>query len=419
MGYKELAIRGMGWMAALRGTTRAIAFIKIAVLARLLGPDELGIYGISAIVLGFLEIVTDTGVNTFLIQENEDIKKYINSAWIVSILRGVAITLIIIAAAVPISQFFNAPNALHVIFLSSLIPFARGFINPAVITYQKNLKFNKEFYFRTVVFFIDALATLMFALILRSANAIIIGMLTGVLVEILFSFLFISPRPRFAIEKKTFRLITSRAKWLTTANIFNYLFQELDDTVVGKVLGTTSLGLYQTAYKISTLPITEGGEIIIRVAYPIFVKIREDTYRLRRAFFSALGVILFIFVPFSFLLYFYTEPIITIILGESWLSASGALRILAFFGFSRILTGFAGSLFLSVKKQQYVTLVSFVGLFGMILFLVPFVRLYGIEGAAKSALFGTLATIPFIVYFSYSILFLGRYEKEKNNMGIS
>jgi lipopolysaccharide exporter len=87
MGYFRNAVKGVVWMASLRGSTRAIAYVKIAILARLLGPEEFGIFGIASLVLALLEILTETGINAYLIQEEGKIKKYLNTAWVVSIIR--------------------------------------------------------------------------------------------------------------------------------------------------------------------------------------------------------------------------------------------------------------------------------------------------------------------------------------------
>ena len=93
MGYYKQAVNGISWMGGLRLFTRLLALIKIAILARILLPFQFGIYGIATLVLGFLEMLTETGINIFLIQQKEQIDEYVNSAWVVSIIRGFLIFL--------------------------------------------------------------------------------------------------------------------------------------------------------------------------------------------------------------------------------------------------------------------------------------------------------------------------------------
>jgi len=81
MGYFKQALKGITWMTALEGLTKAAAVAKIAVLARILTPSQFGSYGIALLVLGFLEVITETGINVFLIQEKDNVQKYLDSAW--------------------------------------------------------------------------------------------------------------------------------------------------------------------------------------------------------------------------------------------------------------------------------------------------------------------------------------------------
>ena len=130
MGYLKDTIKGVSWMAALRGATRITAFIKIAVLARLRTSLEFGIFGIASFVLAFLEIITETGINIFFIQEKAGLEKYNNTAWVVSIARGILISLMLLISTPFVSLFFRTPVSRTILLLISLVPFIRGFINP-------------------------------------------------------------------------------------------------------------------------------------------------------------------------------------------------------------------------------------------------------------------------------------------------
>ena len=96
------------------------------------------------LVLGFFELATETGVNVFLIQE-ERFEKYVNSAWVVSIARGTIISFFLLLTTPLLVLFFAAPGAYPILLLISGVPAVRGFINPAVVRFQKNLEFHKEF----------------------------------------------------------------------------------------------------------------------------------------------------------------------------------------------------------------------------------------------------------------------------------
>jgi len=404
MGYTKNAITGVTWISAYRIFSRLISFLKLAVIARILSPFDFGIFGIATLIVSLLDILTETGINVLLIQAKEDIKKYIDSAWVVSIFRGILLFFIILLTAPLVARFFNTPQALGIIMLISFVPLIKGFINPAEVIFQKDLKFKYEFLFRSSIFFIDALTAIVLIIITKSIYGLIIGLLVGALFEMVVSFIVIKPTPKFKIHKSYFRKIFHRGKWITANGVLNYIGENGDNIVVGKFLGTSSLGFYQMAYKISILPISEVSDVINRVVFPVYSRIGDDINRLRKAFFKTTSLILFSSFVIGIIIFLFPKEIILIILGNKWISAAPVLQVLSLYGVLRSINVSLSSLFLAVNKQEYITFMSIPRGVVLLLTIYPLVSIYGIIGAGYSALLSVLVEIPFSIYFSYKIL---------------
>ncbi len=399
MGYKKDVIKGISWIGLLRFATKAVGFLEAIILAKILVPAQFGAYGIALLALGLLEVITESGVNIVLVQEKE-IDKHINSAWIVSICRGILISVILFACAQFISNFFRSEESLPLLQLISVVPLIRGFINPAVVKLQKELRFAKDFMFRFVILFIDTFISIVATYILQNPIGIIIGLLTGVLVELLASFVIISPRPELKFEIKYISKILNRGKWVTVSTIFDYLFHNADNIVVGKLLGAASLGVYQLAYSIAAIPLIEIGRVFVHVTVPILINISSDRKRLKNAYFKTIAGISLITAPFA-LLFASFPQIFTIILGEKWAGLTVVVPILAVLGFIKSVSLSSTALFLSVKKQEYTTIITLVNILGLIVSVIPLSLAYGIFGAGLSALIGSLIAIPFIIYYTH------------------
>lgn len=403
MGYRKDTIKGVSWVGALRFATRIISFIKTVVLARILIPSQFGAYGIASLVVALLEVLTETGVNVVLIQEKEDIDKYINSAWIVSIFRGFIIGFVIFVSSSFVAQFFHSKEALPLLWTISLVPILRGFINPSVVKFQKDLRFHNEFWYRLSIFTIDASVAIIFAFVTKNALSFVFGLLSGVLFEVFISFIVIKPRPKLIFEKQFLQKLIHRGKWVTAGGIFNYLFHNFDNIVVGKILGAGQLGLYQIAYSISIVPITEGGDVISKVAFPVYTRLAEYGARLKKAFLLTLLVLSIVAIPFGALLFLFPQQIVEISLGDKWFEIVPVLRILVIFGVVRAISGFSATLFLAVGKQEYVSAVTLISILGLAITIVPLVTTYGIFGAGISVLIGAIIALPFIFYFTLRI----------------
>ena len=163
-------------------------------------------------------------------------------------------------------------------------------------------------------------------------------------------------------------------------------------------MGEMPLGIYQNAYKITTLPMSEINDIFYKVTFPIYTKLSTDPERLKKAVvkqvlatMSVLGVIGLVFFIFS-------KEVVLIVLGPDWIGAAKVVKVLAFLGTIRGITFSFNSLFLALERQKYVTYITFFSLLGMAIVLIPLINIYGIVGAAIAEMFGSIVTLPCAFY---------------------
>lgn len=398
MGYTKDIVHGVSWIGGLRFSTRIIAYIRIAILARILTPAQFGVFGIAYLILALIEIITETGINVFLVQEKNE-NEYINSAWIVSIVRGIVISLVILVLAPFVISFFNSPESLQVLLLISVVPVIRGFINPSVVKFQKNLEFRKEFIYKSFIFVVETFTVIIFALMTKSAICFAVGLIIGALLEVILSFFLVRPIPNFSLKLDQAVKIMARGKWITAAGVFNYLFHHGDDFVVGKILGVSSLGLYDVAYRISSLPISEVSDVVSRVAFPVYSKISDDNSRLKSAYIKTALITTLIVIPIGVIFFIIPEFIIKVVLGEQWIQASPVFQILTIYGVLRAISNTTSPLFWGIKKQEFVTIITFISFLAVAIIIIPLIQYFGIIGASVSVVIATMVGLFVNLYF--------------------
>lgn len=390
-------------MSGFRVISRVIATIRNIILARILTPWQFGVFGIATIILSFLEILTETGINVVLIQEKNNIDRFINSAWVVSILRGMIIFLGILLLSPIIVSFFNIADLYRFLFLISLVPLIRGFINPSIVKFQRELKFNKEFWLRITIYLFDSAVSIILALIVKDAISFVWGLIAGAVLEVVLSFILFKQKPLLKFEFNFIKEIINRGKWVTAYGIFNYIAQEGDSIVVGKLLGAFSVGIYQMAYKFSTLPISEISDVVNKVIFPVYSKISGEKERLLKAFRKTLLAISLPVIVLSTIIFFLPRSFFEILLSPQWGEISTILKILVIYGMLRAISGVSSSLFLALKKQNFVAGMTFVRVLVLTVTIVPLTSMYGIVGASIAALLSVLLEFPLIGYFIFVI----------------
>lgn len=404
MSYLKKSLVGLSWTAALRGGVRLATIARIAILARILTPGQFGSFGIAAMALGLLEILTETGINVVLLQEKDDYLDYIDSSWVVSIFRGIIIMALMVLTAPMVANFFSSPESLSLLYLVAWVPLIRGFINPACIKFLKKLQFAKEFSYRLVITATEIGVSVAAALITRSAASFGWGLIISAVTEVIMSFVFINPRPKFHFDSQKILYVLNNGKWITGSGIFDYIMTQGDNTAVGKILGAGALGIYRTAYSFSTLPVAEISQIFYTVMFPVFVEMKNDIHRLRQAVVRSISVVSGIMILAGLMVFVLADFLVKLLLGNNWLLAIPVIKILALAGIFRGLAYCFNPIFVAMGKQRYVTLVIFISMTGLIVTIVPFVRLYGVVGAAYSAAFGSLIALPVTALLAWKLL---------------
>ena len=159
MGYTRSALAGFGWQTALKLATNIIAVAKLAVLARLLSPADFGVFSLVTIALGLTESFTQTGVNVTILQSPKPTSFFINSAWVIAIIRGLVIALIMVLLGQGMASYFDFAQLGILVAVAALVPLIKGWINPSIIGLQKDLKFSADTFYRFSLVVVDALAS--------------------------------------------------------------------------------------------------------------------------------------------------------------------------------------------------------------------------------------------------------------------
>lgn len=218
-GLYQRTIRSGFWVFALRITEQLFNIVRLIILARVLAPNDFGLMGIALLALASLETFTQTGFQQALIQKKEDISSYLDTAWIVMLLRNIFLCVILFFTAHYIALFFGSPAAagiIRAIGFSLLLGGSGGiggFVNIGIIYFQKELEFNKQFLWRVSGTLADFLVSVATALILRSVWAWVCGLLAGNFVRLIMSYYTHPYRPRLRFDRAKSRELFGFGKW--------------------------------------------------------------------------------------------------------------------------------------------------------------------------------------------------------------
>ncbi len=396
MGYTKSAITGFGWNSAFKIATTILSGIKIIILARILSPNDFGLFSLVTIALGITEAATQTGINITLIQTERSVKYFLDTAWVIAIVRGLIIAIVMGILGIVLKTFYHEQLLLPLVTLAAFVPLIKGFINPSIVNLQKELNFFADSLYRISLVLVETIVAIGLALSFRSVFVLVIAMIASALFEVTISFIFLKDKPTFNYKSSRAETIFQQMKWLNLSSILGYLHENLDNILIGKLSGTTSLGYYQNAYALSHKPNYELAKSVHHSTLPVFNKIKGNKKRLYRAFRKSVSSSSFAFFIFSlpFLIY---PQLMVILLGDQWTHAVPLLRPLTIAGVIQSFSMMNYTMFLTNKN--YKKLNQHLGLttLAMVILVLLITPQYGLSGAVWGVALSRIITIPLII----------------------
>ena len=369
-------------MFALRILNEGIALVRTFVLARLLAPNDFGLFGIAMLALSSLEAFSLTGFDAALIQRKEDADLYLDSAWTIQIIRGGVLAAILVVGAPLVGIFFEEPRAVSIVRVLGVVEFIKGFQNIGVVYLRKELEFQKQFFYQLSGTVSNLVVALPAAFIFRSAWALVVGLLAANTVMAIVSYLVHDYRPRLSFDLHQGKDLFDYGRWRLASSVLVFLLIQGDDFFLGKLLGVTALGLYQMAYKISNLPATEITHIISQVTFPAYAKMQESVDLLRRGFIQVIQLTTFLSFPVAAGIACLAHPLTSLFLGEDWLSMVPTIQALTLWGLIRSLEAATSPVWMAVGEPHKPAVFQATKVVLLALLIYPLTHRWGILGTA-------------------------------------
>lgn len=386
------------WVFLLRVSARGLQILRVIVVAKILAPKDFGLFGIVLLSVSMLEAVTQSGFNVALIQKNKDIRDDLDTVWVVQIIRGIFLTIFLFLSAPVISAFFNRSDSTFLIQMTALILLVQGFKNIGIVYFIKELDFKMAYIYRISGIISSLIVTIIFALILKNVWAFFLGQIVGDITLVIFSYITHPYRPRFRFEPQRAKAMYSFGRWIMVRNILQYFNNHGDDILLGKILGTNALGLYQVAYRMSDKFLFEIRNISTQVALPVYSMLQQDMIRLRRAYLESFKLSLFLSVWIAGGLFILAPEFVSVVMGSKWQPMVPVLRILAAAGLLNSLRPLIGPLLVSIGRPDVTAKIVFIRFLVIASAIYPLTLYYGIEGTAMTILISLMIILPLLYH---------------------
>ena len=366
---------------------------RILVLAALLSPRDFGLYGMAMLAMLALNSLSTTGFESALIHKKEEITPYLEVAWTVRIVRGLALAVLLFGIAPGAAAFFDEPAAMPLMRVLSFSFVLQGLTNTGVVDFQKKLEFHKEFAFRLSGILVDLVVAVVSAYLLRNAWAFVLGAVAADLTRLLVSYWIHPFRPHLRFDVKRFKELFDYGMWMLFVDITVFVSHHGASIVIGKIIGAEALGYFQTANRISSTMITRLGTTVNRVAFPAYAELQSSVDHLRGAYKKIAGFSATLLIPAAVGIICIGDDFTRIFLGPKWMPMVPALLVLSMASLLISMAWTGRPVFMG-RGHPRVVLHMHLAMAGTVLLCIyPLSARWGINGAAVAMVVSSMSAL--------------------------
>ena len=381
--------------------TYIIQFTLMIVYARIFTPEQFGVFAAIQVFVIFFQMLGEIGLGPALINQQSILPTDRNGIFTVTALIGLTVAIIFYFFTFFLNSYYNRTDYQDYGIILSVAIFFQSLCTIPLVAFQKERKF-------ITIAKVDAAAEItsaIFVLLLAHLDKPLYALASRPLVVAISKFLIMNSIAKsttigtcqFGKNIAAVKPLLAFSTYQFAFNFVNYFSRNLDNILVAKYLGASSLGIYDKAYQLMRYPLMLLTFAMTPAIQPVISEHRSDVkmvLAIHNEFvkkMSILGVIV------GFTMYVLAAPIVTILLGNQWLQVIPILEILAIIIPIQIVLSTSGSFFQAMNRADLLFASGFVS------------AIVNVAAIIIGIYIGTLIAICWALVISFSINFLQAY----------
>lgn len=339
--------KSLGLSFATQYGEMAIQFIGVMVLARLITPEETGIYSVAAFLMAALHVFRDFGVGKYLISVEELTAERIRSAYGVAIILAGTMALALLALAPLAANFYDEPRVADILTVMSA-SFALSPLGSLLTSiFRRNMEFKKVLIVRLSSSVCHVITAVTLALLGFGALSLAWANFAGILSFGIVAMGLRTKGTPFLPSFRHMREILSFGSVNSLGNLVSVLGTNGPDVIIGKIISLSASGYFSRANGMVQMFRTLVNGAITPLVLPYFSQLRRDQGDVGQAYRFAVEHLTVFAWPFFTVLGLLALPTIRVLYGPQWDVAVPVAQVLCIAGAVTCLTSFAGDVMIA------------------------------------------------------------------------
>jgi O-antigen/teichoic acid export membrane protein len=342
--------KSLGLSFATQYAELAIQFVGVMVLARLITPEEIGIYSVAAFLMAVLHVFRDFGVGKYIIQVEELTRERIRSAYGVAVILAWVIALVLLAASPLLAAFYGEPRVGDILVVMS----ASFAVTPlgSVLTsiFRRNMQFKKLLVVRVSSALCHVATAVTLALSGFGAISLAWANFAGILAYGIAAMALRMPGTPFVPSFRNIRDILSFGSVSSAGNVAGVVGNSAPDVIIGKVISLSASGYFSRGNGLIGMFRTLVQGAILPLVLPYFAQLRREKGDVTSAYHLAVAHLTAFAWPFFAVVGLLALPIVRVLYGPQWDESVPVVQVLCVAGAISMLATFAGEVMIAFGR---------------------------------------------------------------------
>lgn len=310
--------RSLGIVTVTKFLAFLLGLLTVVIVSRILSPYEIGVFSVSASLIGFAHVFREFGVGQYLLQVPEITRERRRAAFTVTLLISWSIATILYASRSLATYFYRDPGIEQVISLLAINFILLPFATPLRSQLQRDMQFKRIAIADLSNHCISAAATIVAAWTGMSYKSMAIGAIAGNLAGLA---ALVAISPKGALDWPTrhgLRDVFRFGSYSSVATLSAEVGTAAPDIILGRTLGFSDVAYFSRANGLLSMALGQLRGVVQSVIVPVFAKGRREGVNLSDLYTKYSALYLAVVLPVLAVLALLSRPLIEFMFGVQW-----------------------------------------------------------------------------------------------------
>ena len=377
----------------------ALTLVVTMVLARILTPEQYGVMAVVSVFLGLFTVIANVGIGAAVVQYRDLTDDECSALMTFTAIFGVALALVFCGLSLPVAALYGSDEYVPLMCLASLsVIFGSANMVPNGILLR-----DRMFMTSGVRLIVTSLASSFIAIALAlmgwGAYALVLNTTLQNLFVLIWNLVAVDIPIGRTNMMGPLRKIMKFSSFQFLSQVLQYFIRNLDNMLIGAVMGSTALGFYDKAYKLAKYPIEIVPSTINPVLKSFFSVAEGDLDKIYNLFFKVEKVMSVVGVFASVTFSLCASELIWLFFGDQWSGSVIPFAILSVSIVFQMMNYMVFSVLEGLKRTDYLFRHTLITSIAMAVLLGVGLLSGSLEVVAASvSAYFILSTVPFLYF---------------------